>query len=66
MCPACLTTAALIAGSVTSTGGLAAVVIKKFGIKKFGVKKFGVKNTEGKNAADHNPATTPSQEDHHV
>jgi hypothetical protein len=30
MCPVCLTTAALIAVSVTSTGGLAALVIKKF------------------------------------
>ena len=37
MCPVCLTTAALIAGSITSTGGLATIAIKKFG---------------GKNAAD--------------
>jgi hypothetical protein len=29
MCPVCITTAVLIAGSVTSTGGLAAVAIKK-------------------------------------
>jgi hypothetical protein len=35
MCPLCLTTAALIAGSVTSTGGLAALVIKKFGSGTF-------------------------------
>jgi hypothetical protein len=40
MCPVCITTAALIAGSVTSTGGLAAIAIKKFG---------------GKNAVDDNP-----------
>ena len=40
MCPVCITTAALIAGSVTSTGGLAAIAIKKFG---------------GKNALDNNP-----------
>lgn len=33
MCPVCLSTAALIAGSVTSSGGLAAVVIKKLGGK---------------------------------
>ena len=33
MCPACLTTAMLIAGSVISTGGLAAIAIKKFGGK---------------------------------
>jgi hypothetical protein len=46
MCPVCLTTAALIAGSVTSTGGLAAIAIRKFG---------------GKNAADDHPVPTPSR-----
>ena len=34
MCPACITTAMLIAGSVSSTGGLAAIALKKFGGKK--------------------------------
>jgi hypothetical protein len=52
MCPACLTTAALIAGSATSTGGLAAILIKKFGLK----------NTE----EDKYPVPTPSKEDDHV
>jgi hypothetical protein len=33
MCPVCVTTAALIAGSVTSTGGLTAIVIRKLGVK---------------------------------
>jgi hypothetical protein len=33
MCPLCISTAALIAGSVTSTGGLAAIAIKKLGVK---------------------------------
>jgi hypothetical protein len=33
MCPVCLTTAVLIAGGVTSMGGLAAMAIKKFGVK---------------------------------
>lgn len=33
MCPFCLTTAALIAVSVTSSGGLAAVAIRKFRMK---------------------------------
>jgi len=33
MCPVCLTTAMLIAGSVLSTGGLAAIGIRKFGVK---------------------------------
>jgi len=54
MCPACLATAMLIAGSVASTGGLAAIVIRKFGVK---------------NAVNHLPDQTQSQiqpkEDHH-
>ena len=33
MCPMCLTTAALIAASLTSTGGLAAIAIRKYGVK---------------------------------
>ncbi len=33
MCPVCVTTAMLIAGSVTCTGGLAAIIINKFGVK---------------------------------
>jgi hypothetical protein len=41
MCPVCITTAALIAGSVTSTGGLAAIAIRRFC---------------GKNAVDNSPA----------
>ncbi|HWZ51167.1 MAG TPA: hypothetical protein VNW54_06865 [Granulicella sp.] len=45
MCPVCITTALLIAGSATSTGGLAAIAIKKFGVK---------------NAVDNPPASTPS------
>ena len=48
MCPMCITTAMLVAGSVTSTGGLAAIAIKKFGAK---------------NAVDNHPAPTPSPED---
>jgi hypothetical protein len=34
MCPVCLTTAALIAVSVTTTGGLAGIAIRKFGMKR--------------------------------
>jgi hypothetical protein len=34
MCPLCIVTAALIAGSATSTGGLTALVVKKFGGNK--------------------------------
>ena len=50
MCPVCLTTAVLIAGSVISTGGVAAIAIKKFG---------------GKNAVDNDTAPNPSKEDQH-
>jgi hypothetical protein len=34
MCPVCIATAALIAGSTTSTGGLAVLIAKKFRSKK--------------------------------
>jgi hypothetical protein len=34
MCPVCIATAALIAGSTTSTGGLAVLIAKKFRRKK--------------------------------
>jgi hypothetical protein len=50
MCPMCFATAVLIAGSVTSTGGLAAIVIKQFGAK---------------NSTDNNQAPTQSAEEHH-
>jgi hypothetical protein len=50
MCPLCIATAVLIAGKVTSTGGVAAMVIKKFGVK---------------NVVDKNPVSTNSKEDQH-
>ncbi|MGD0829332.1 MAG: hypothetical protein ABR907_00215 [Terracidiphilus sp.] len=34
MCPYCLATAALFAGSVATTGGLAALVLKKVATRK--------------------------------
>lgn len=40
----------LIAGSVLSTGGLAAIAIKKL---------------DAKNPVEHHPAPSPSKEDHH-
>jgi hypothetical protein len=40
----------LIAGGVTSTGGLTAIAIRKFGVKS---------------AVDNHPASTPSKEDDH-
>jgi hypothetical protein len=33
MCPMCMTTAALIVGSVAATGGFAAIAIKTFGAR---------------------------------
>ncbi len=33
MCPVCMSTAVWIAGSVSSTSGLAAIAIRKFGAK---------------------------------
>jgi hypothetical protein len=51
MCPFCLAAAALIAVSVTSTGGLAAIAIKKFGVK---------------NAANNCSVPSSSKEGHHV
>jgi len=51
MCPVCATTVALIAGSVASMGGLAAVAVKKLGVK---------------NAADNQSTSTQAKEDHTV
>ena len=44
MCPACISSAALVAGSVMSTGGIAALAVKM----GFG-KKTGGKKTEQNN-----------------
>ena len=51
MCPVCIAAAVLAASKVTSSTGLAAVAIKKFGAK---------------NAATNNLAPTTSKEDRHV
>ena len=50
MCPFCLATAMLIAVGVSSTGGLAAVAIKKFGVK---------------NAVENPPTSTQNKEEAH-
>ena len=47
MCPVCLTTAMLIAASVTSTGGLAAIAIKRFGIKNAADSSSAQPNLDG-------------------
>jgi hypothetical protein len=50
MCPVCIVTAALIAGSTTSTGGLAVLIAKKFRKKK---------------VADEVPMQDKAKENHH-
>jgi hypothetical protein len=47
MCPVCLATAVLIAAGVATTGGLAAGLIKKFGVKN------GVENHSGLPPSEH-------------
>jgi hypothetical protein len=39
MCPVCIAAAALVAGKVTSTGGVAALVVKKFRGQKVSIEK---------------------------
>jgi len=50
MCPVCLTTAMLIAGSVTASGGIAAIAIRKLAVK---------------NANNYPQSATQCKEDHH-
>ena len=51
MCPARIASAALMVSSVVSTGGLTAVLVKKFGARR-GVKTVGSKiETKGRNDA---------------
>jgi hypothetical protein len=58
MCPACIATALLIVGSVTSTGGLAVIAMKQFGNKK------AHRNSDTPTLSP--IATThPNKEDHH-
>lgn len=49
MCPACIASAALTAGGVITTGGLAAAVGKVFHTKIFQPKR----NAETNNSSDH-------------
>ena len=46
MCPACVASAALMIVSVMSTGGLTAVVVKKFGAKQGAKKSFHNENSK--------------------
>jgi len=46
MCPACMASAALVAGSVVSTGGLTALAVKVFRPKKSGQTEVSENVTE--------------------
>ena len=48
MCPICVANAALIVGSILSTGGLAAIIIRKLGVK---------------DPVDQHPDSAPSKEE---
>ncbi|MGA2634691.1 MAG: hypothetical protein ABSF16_10680 [Terracidiphilus sp.] len=50
MCPLCFASAALIAGSIATTGGLTALVLKRVASSK---------------SANNTPTNSPSTEDHH-
>jgi hypothetical protein len=60
MCPICITTAVLIAGSATSTGGLAAIAIRKFGVKNTVDKNPTERRNQ--NVNEHDGETTNSIE----
>jgi hypothetical protein len=49
MCPACVASAALMAGSVMSTGGIAAIALKIVRGKKSGSKDNSTNVTERRN-----------------
>jgi hypothetical protein len=49
MCPACMASAALMAGSVMSTGGIAAFALKMVRGKKSGAKDNSKSVTERRN-----------------
>jgi len=49
MCPVCIAAAALIAGKATSTGGVAALVVKKFRTRKLDEKSGAEKSLNNSN-----------------
>jgi hypothetical protein len=49
MCPVCVAAAALIAGKVTSTGGVAALVVKKFRGQKLSTVNDASKSSDKPN-----------------
>jgi hypothetical protein len=48
MCPACISTVALITSGATSAGGFAAIVLKKFGSKNVAEKIQSKENHDGR------------------
>ena len=59
MCPFCLTSAALMIASATSTGGLAVIVINKFRVKHI-ARASGQNTKEGR--TDHEQETDRASE----
>ena len=55
MCPACFTTAALIAAGASSTGGLTALVIRALG------GKSGAENADRQSQPEIEPCSTTDQ-----
>jgi hypothetical protein len=49
MCPVCIAAAAVIAGKATSTGGVAALVVKKFRGPKVSIEKNASKSSDKTN-----------------
>lgn len=49
MCPACMASAAVIAGSVVSTGGITAMVVKVLRVKEKRQARVSTYRTEGRN-----------------
>ncbi len=59
MCPVCLATAAIIAGSATGTGGLTALVVNTFRRKSGNKFPENIKQKEDLNGHQHDRSSSP-------
>lgn len=66
MCPVCLTNAMLIAGSVTSSGGLAAMAISKLGANAGKYNIHAPATSQPTNGAGEIAAEAEERRDHDV
>jgi hypothetical protein len=65
MCPVCIATAALIAGKVTSSAGVAAIAIRKFGGKNAdNPVQLHLNRSEMNGAGEIIPSSNPRREEH--